>query len=247
MPRVSTLPAFRHAVTNFDVVDLAVDVEPAALHAARGSIATSGLLLVGEVHGVAQNPMVIRWLIRLLDLRWLALEWPTEVADVARAFVADGVVHDHEWLGWGDGRVTAGHLAVLGRLAGERAAFDFLGFDAMPWTPLGPGESEWTARDRRMAETVLARPLSGGCLVVAGNAHTGVAMTSNGVPMGSWSARSRPGLRTITIRYCRGGFYNLAGRRFPAWRRSRPTRLHLTGQALVLDLPHPTEAIVMQG
>ena len=175
------------------------------------------------MHGVAQNPLVIRGLISLLELRWLALEWPAEIVEVAEAFIEDGVVHDHEWLGWGDGRVTAGHLAVLRRLAAERAAFDFLGFDTMPWTPPRPGESEWTARDRRMAETVLARPLSGGCLVVAGNAHTGVSTTSNGVPMGAWLARSRPGLRTITIRYGHGGFYNLGSRHFPMARSaSRP-------------------------
>ena len=75
-----------------------------------------------------------------------------------------------------------------------------------------------------MAETVLDRPLPGGCLVVAGNAHTRLTTTSNGVPMGAWLARSRPGLRTVTIRYGHGGFYNLGSRRFPAWR------------------PHPTDA-----
>jgi hypothetical protein len=165
MPRVSTLPEFRDAVAGFTVEDLPIDVEPAALQAARSSIAPCGLML-GEVHGVA------------------------------------------------------------------------------PWMPPGPGESEWTARDRRMAETLLARQLSGGCLVVAGNAHTGLVATSDGVPMGAWLARSRPGLRTITIRYGHGGFYNLGSRRFPESRRG-PTRLHLTGETLVLDLPHPTEAIVM--
>lgn len=244
MSRVSTLPEFRHAVAGFEVEDLPVVIEPAARQAAQDAIATSGLLMLGEVHGVAQNPLLIRWLIRLLGLHWLALEWPTEIVDVARVFVEDGVLHDHEGLGWGDGRVTAGHLAVLRRLTAEQAAFDFLGFD-VSWSPPRPGESEWTARDRRMAETVLARPLPGGCLVVAGNAHTGVSTTSDGVPMGAWLARSRPALRTVTIRYGGGGFYNLASRRFPASHSSRPTRLHMAGKSLVIDLPHPTEATVM--
>ena len=242
---MSTLPAFRDAVTDFDVVDLAVDVEPAAWHAARDAIAASGMVLLGEVHGVAQNPLLIRWLMHSLELRWLALEWATEVADIAQSFVEDGVLHDHEALGGGDGRVTAGHLAVLHRLAAERATFDFFGFDAEPCTAPGPGESAWSARDRAMAETVLARLLPGGCLVVAGNAHTGMSSTSHGTPMGAWLARARPALRAITIRYGPGGFYNLASRRFSARRHSRSTQFHLASEALLVDLPDPTEAAVL--
>ena len=96
-----------------------------------------------------------------LGLRWLASEWPTEVAEIARSFVEDGVLRDHEGLGAGDGRVTAGHLAVLRGLAAERE-LGFFGFDTAPCTSPGPGESEWDARDRAMAEAVL-----GGCLVGA--------------------------------------------------------------------------------
>jgi hypothetical protein len=43
MPRVSTLPEFRDAVEGFKVEDLPIDVEPAALQAARSSLASCGL------------------------------------------------------------------------------------------------------------------------------------------------------------------------------------------------------------
>ena len=44
----------------------------------------------------------------------LALEWPGDFTPVIRAFLASGTLADHWWLWGGDGRVTAGHLAVLG-------------------------------------------------------------------------------------------------------------------------------------
>lgn len=50
---------------------------------------------------------MIRELVGLLDLRWMALEWPRELDDTVRAFVDTGVLHDHPILGRGGG-ATAG-------------------------------------------------------------------------------------------------------------------------------------------
>lgn len=81
-----------------------------------------------------------------------------------------------------------------------------------------------------MADAVLDRHLGGGGLVVAGNAHTPLVEASNGIPMGSRLARALPGLRTVTIRYRRGHYYNLGARRFVRARRPRP--LGLSGRAV---------------
>lgn len=69
--------------------------------------------LLGEVHGVRENPLLARALMQVFGLRRLALEWPEDLAPVTEAFQATGTLEDH-WLLWaGDGRMTAGHLAVL--------------------------------------------------------------------------------------------------------------------------------------
>ena len=52
--------------------------EPSAVGAARQSLDDSGLLLLGEVHGVAENPLLIRALMQAFGLTSLALEWPME-------------------------------------------------------------------------------------------------------------------------------------------------------------------------
>jgi hypothetical protein len=93
-------------------------IEPSALAAARRSLEESGFLLLGEVHRGRENPLVIRALMRAFGLSGLALEWPEGLASVAGAFLAGERPADHPLLWFGDGRITAGHLAVLR----ERAA-----------------------------------------------------------------------------------------------------------------------------
>ena len=56
------------------VADLDLVTEPAALAAAQRSLDDSGLLLLGEVHGVRENPLLIRALMQAFGLTSLALE-----------------------------------------------------------------------------------------------------------------------------------------------------------------------------
>ena len=60
VPSVASLEDLRRAVTGFSVEDLGLVIEPPALAAARRSLDESCLLLLGEVHGVRENPLVIR-------------------------------------------------------------------------------------------------------------------------------------------------------------------------------------------
>ena len=115
---MTSLDTLHRAVAEFPVADLGLVIEPPALAAARRSLDSAGLLLLGEVHGVRENPLLIRALMQAFGLTSLALEWPEDLAPVIRAFLAGQTLADH-WFVWGgDGRITAGHLAVLA----ERAA-----------------------------------------------------------------------------------------------------------------------------
>jgi hypothetical protein len=111
------LDAFHNAVAEFAVADLGLVIEPQALAAARRSLDSSGLLLLGEMHGVRENPLLIRALMQVLGLTSLALEWPEDLAPLIQAFPASETLADHPWLWGGDGRITAGHLAVLAERA----------------------------------------------------------------------------------------------------------------------------------
>jgi len=231
------------AAAGFAVTDLGLVIEPPALAAARRSLEESGLLLLGEVHGVRENPLVIRSLMQALGLGGLALEWHEDLALAAGAFLAGGRLADHPLLWSGDGRITAGHLAVLR----ERAAAGPLSLTLFDGT-MGEGWT-WSQRDEAMGRRILAAPAAAaGTLVVAGNAHTPTARTGLGVPLGACLAGQRPGVREIRISYGGGRFYNIQPRRFRRriGLRRRWATLCERGGGLVLDLPAAGEAVVPQ-
>jgi hypothetical protein len=240
MPGVASLRELRRAVAEFPVADLPLMIEPAARAAAQRSLDESGLLLLGEVHGVAENPLLIRALLAEFGLSGLALEWADELEPAVSAFLDGGPLEDHRVLWPGDGRITAGHLAVL-RDRAAAGPFRLTLFDG----PI-PADASWSERDAAMAERVLAGAAPG-TLVVAGNAHTQVRPIELGVPMGALLAQRRPGVAEIRISYAAGGYYNVEPRRFGGQHRpgGRP-RLSLGDGRLVLELPSATEAVVPQ-
>ncbi len=239
MPGVASVAAVQRAVDEFDVSSFHLDIEPAALAAARGSLDRTGLLLLGEVHGVRQNPQVVRALMVALEVTGLAMEWPADLAGAISGFLASGQVPDHHQLWGGDGRITAGHLAML------RERFTAVRLEALTLFD-GVNEVGWSRREAAMADRILAAsgPASG-TLVSAGNVHTHLAPIGLGVPLGARLAERRPGVRAIRIRYGSGGYYNLTPQRFRhGWTMRRQARLHTEGNALVLDLPRPVQARV---
>jgi hypothetical protein len=169
MPGVGTLEELERAIDETDVDGLVLDTEPSALDAARRSLEESGLLLLGEVHGVQENPLIIRALMRRLELRGLGLEWHEELSQVVGSFASGAPLKDHPWLWSGDGRITAGHLALLRALAAAGSPGPLL-FDVT----MDAG-ADWSDRDLLMAQRILAADAAEPRLIVAGNLHTRLA------------------------------------------------------------------------
>jgi hypothetical protein len=239
MPGVASLEEFQRAVDEFDITSSRLTIDPAALAAARQSLDQSGLLLLGEVHGVRQSPLLARALMAALDVTGLALEWPAGLATAVSGFFADGRVPDHPELWGGDGRITAGHFALLReRFLAQRLQALTL-FD-------GVSETGWSQRESAMAERILnGQGPATRTLVVAGNAHTALTPTMLGVPLGARLAEWRPGVRAIQVRYGNGTYYNLSPQRFKQqYSLRRRARLRTEGSGLVLDLPAPAQAWV---
>jgi hypothetical protein len=241
MPGVASLEAFERAAARFEITELKLMIEPSAEAAVRRSLDESGLLLLGEVHGIRENPLIIRALMQAFGLSGLALEWPGDLAGVIGAFVAGNTLADHPLLWLGDGRITAGHLAVL-RERARAGQLDLGLFDG-----IADADWSWSQRDEAMAELILAgATAASGTLAVAGNAHTPTSPTSHGIPLGACLSRKRPGVLEIRITYGRGGFYNLRPSQIhpsvSIW--PNQTRLYAEHGSLILELPTATEAIV---
>ncbi|MGW0806568.1 hypothetical protein [Nonomuraea sp. NPDC002799] len=231
MPAVDTLDGLMRAVAEFGTDDYELPFEPEALDRARRSVEESGLVLLGEMHGVRENPLVIGALMRLLGLTCLALEWPEDLKPQLDAYLSDGAALDHPLWWLGDGRVTAGHLAVLG-------AFEELTvtlFDGGMFT------GDWSQRDALMAERVLAARAEP-ALVVAGNAHTPTSPSDLGLPMGACLASARPAVTEVRIDYGTGSFYNMEPRHLRGYCAAAGLRLAESGP--VVGLPEFGEATV---
>ncbi len=241
MPRVASLEALERAAAGFEVTDLKLMIEPSAEVAVRRSLDESGLLLLGEVHGVRENPLLVRALMLAFGLDSLALEWPGDLAGAVGAFLAGGPLPDHPMLWLGDGRLTAGHLSVLrGRARAGQLRLTL--FDEITGA-----DRSWSERDEAMAGRVLGHATAAsGTLVVAGNAHTPTGSTPEGVPLGACLHQRRPGIREIRISYGRGGYYNLQPRHFHPGISIWPSQVRLFQEhgTLILELPAATEATV---
>lgn len=241
----------RQAVARFDVEEMRLVCDDDALAAARASLRDSGLLLLGESHGVAENPRIIAALLHQLGVRSLALEWEEELRVVLDPFLSGApLADDPERMWFGDGRLTAGHFAVLRELhaAGPLDLILFVGVIDAELTADGEVTFDWSQHDREMAERILAATVPGRpTLVVAGNAHTATEPHEYGTPMGACLLARRPGVREIRARY-RGGFYSVGPGRFDGPETPRPSSpdlaLRLEDGALVLDVSAATEAIV---
>ncbi|MEV4105045.1 hypothetical protein AB0J42_32795 [Nonomuraea sp. NPDC049649] len=230
MPGVDTIDGLTRAVADFDTSGFELPMEEAALERARRSLLETGLLLLGEIPGVRENPLVILRLMRELELGSLALEWHADLTLELYTYLRHGTpLESPQW--WaGDGRVTAGHLAVLRQLAPITVTL----FD-------GDSPGDWSAGESAMARRVLDT-VAAPTLVVAGSEHTGLTPNRLGVPMGACLARVRPGLESIRVHYGRGALYRMGRRSIDA--PAAASGLRISDGELIVGLPEFTEATV---
>jgi hypothetical protein len=226
---VSAPEDFAAAVRTHRFGEFAFDDDAVAL--ARLSLAEAGLLVIGEPHGVYQTPGVLYSLACALDTRALAFEWSHEEMDEAvQGFLRGGSFHfERLWslpesaeFFCGDGRIAAGHFALIQRLRDEGRLDQVIVFDR-----LDPESPDPVARDREMAERLLAEwddraPL----LVLIGAFHAQLEPTA-GETTAMHLARDRPGLRPAMLDYSGGQcwsrkLHDVSGPMLPA-----PIRLRL--------------------
>lgn len=240
MPVLGTFQALREAVQTRTGSAIEVVFDPDAVQLVDRALAEGGTLLLGECHGVAENPAIIRALVDRFAIGTVALEWPAELSGVVDRWAHDGELIDDELLWLGDGRVTAEHLVALRELMrdGVKIALFDRGYSA--------SSSTWSARDHRLAEAALAATETcDRALVVAGNAHTPLTDTRHGTPMGVWIARARPGVQQVAINYGSGRLFNLGEQMLPDRFAAEPTaRLCVADGCLELRLPRATAASV---
>ena len=201
--------AFEAAVDAYDLEAVPLD-ETRLAPLREALVASEGLLLVGESHGVEQTPAVLHALIRALGIRRLALEWSDdELGDiVASGFESLWDLPPEAEAFSGDGRFTAGHVAAA---------------EARPRSTscvLLDRASSGEERSLELGERLLAARRPGvPLLAVLGASH---AVAAKGTAA-SRLVQAVPGLRPVLLRWSGGrcwfhGERDLDGRlpEFPA-------------------------------
>lgn len=209
---VSSSPAaFAAAVAEHPFAEFPFDHD--ALARAAASVAAAGLLIVGEPHGVRETPSALYALAVALGTRAVGFEWSyEEMEQPTQAFLRNGsfdfrelwsLAADSEFF-CGDGRITAGHFALLERLRREGRLDQVIVFDRLDPAPVEDWAEQVRIRDAAMAERLLAEwsrnhPL----LVLTGAFHARVE-ADEGTPMAAHLARSLPGVQPAMLDYAAG-------------------------------------------
>jgi len=208
---ISSPARFAAAVGAHPFSDITFEAD--ALDGARASLRAANLLIVGEPHGVRETPSVLYALAVALGIRALAFEWSHEEVDATvQGFLRDGSFDfDRLWslptsseFFCGDGRVTAGHFALLQRLYTEGRIDQVIVFDRLDPEPPGDWESQVRAREPELAARLLNEwdrrlPL----LVLTGAFHAQF-QAAEGEPMTAYLARELPGLQPAMLDYSAG-------------------------------------------
>ena len=169
--------------------------------------------MIGEAHGVRETPSVLYALAVALDARAVAFEWSHEETDgPLQTFLGRGSFDfDELWslsadaeFFCGDGRITAGHFALLERLRREERLAQAIVFDR-----LYPESAEDWAEHVRMREPEMAARLlaewdrRSPLLVLTGAFHAQLE-AAEGEPMAAYLAESLPTLQPAMLDYASG-------------------------------------------
>ncbi len=205
--------AFIEAIKHTQILEIDTDFDEHAVKALESELADTKLFLLGETHGVRENPDIIYTLFKKFGFRNLALEWEPSLKEKAERFLNGEVLDFDSVKDIPDGRITAGHFALLKKLKEEGLLEKLVCFDQ-------GGATSWDKRDENMARNIIQNLTETSTLVVAGKQHTKtepIIFDDEKVenhPMGENIKKQIPNVPSGKIKYLTGQFHNYGTRDF---------------------------------
>jgi len=199
---------FIEGISTVSIEEIPTEFDELAVERLNDSLERNNLFIVGEMHGVKENVNVIYTLFKKFGFRQLALEWEPELKDVAEKFLSGGELNFNAIKNSSDGRVTAGHFALMRKLKSEGMLAGLVCFDG------GSDGEGWNARDAAMAKNILNSLSEVPTLVVAGNFHTKTEVfhlndeSIEQHPMGENIKKEIPDVAIGKIEYLTGQYHN---------------------------------------
>lgn len=206
--------SFIEAVSSVSIMEIPAKFEESTIIQLIEKLRSTKLFILGEMHGVKENVDVIYTIFKKFGFRQLALEWAPELKYVAEKFLESGTVDFDAIKDSPDGRITAGHFALIKKLKSEGLLDGLICFDG------GSGGKGWNARDAAMAKNILTALSDKPTLVVAGNLHTKTEPVTfdnepdEQHPMGENVIKEIPDVASGKIAYLEGQFHNYGVKEF---------------------------------
>ncbi len=200
--------SFLEAISTTSIAEIPISFDESAVQRLASNLENSKVLILGEMHGVKENVDVIYTLFKKFGFRQLALEWEPELKEVVEKYLKSGELDFNPMQDSPDGRITAGHFALLKKLSSEGMLEGLVCFDG------ASAREGWNARDAAMAKNILTNLSGGPTLVVAGNLHakteTIIFSDESGErhPMGENVKNEIPDVATGGIEYISGHYHN---------------------------------------
>lgn len=247
-------PEFGEAVQRSPINELPMDFDEVVVAQAKQQLDSTGIFLLGEVHGVKENADIIYTLMKQLGCRGLALEWFEGLSPTIEHFLQTGELEIIEPLASSsEGNITAGHFALLRKLKSEGMLEKLILFDPI----LSPNANESgqgaELRDEGMAANLMHHlDRSIPTLIVAGNVHTNINQTGEDGnikardPMGFHLRKNNPSINTGMINYQSGNYFNIGVKTFEGEYsyNSQPSFNRNSSGNYVFNLPNAHPAIV---
>lgn len=251
--------AFRRAIEATTIQELPTIIDQRLLNKLKATVQRTGLVLLGEIHGVQENPLIIYTLIKHLGCRGLALEWRGSLKSVVQAFIETGQLAYDAIEDTQDGRITAGHFALLRQLHTEGLLEQLILFDIdfQQWLVDTHPRNFWNKRDTMMATNILTEKAADvPLLVVSGNAHIRLSLRDRLLmtlqmqnipkPMGEHIRARLPATPSIIIKYLSGHYHNISLKTIRASRtRSTQSRFYRRWfNRYIYELPEAHAAVI---
>ncbi len=203
--------AFVEAISDTKVNLIDFDFENKSMETFIAQLQEAPIFLLGEVHGVKENIDVIYTLVKKFGFRNIALEWDQNLQSVLEEYLMSGEIAFPLIMDSCDGRVTAGHFALIKKLNEEGVLDNVVCFDQQA------PDRRTNSRDKNMAEMILGRKSGGRILVIAGNLHakTQPIVLNNSVfrPMGEFIKETQ-NVIAGEIKYLSGEYENIGVKTF---------------------------------
>lgn len=239
---------FMESIKSIRIKEVETDFEEQCVNSLNHELNTTKLFLLGETHGVKENPDIIYTLFRKFGFKQLALEWNKKLQTSIEKFLETGNLDFEAIKNSSDGRITAGHFALLKKLKNDGLLESIICFDEES------SSDGWDVRDANMAKNILSNLSDSTTLVVAGNLHTKVTsitfdnQETEHHTMGENVKKQITNVQSGEIKYFVGQFHNFGTGEF----RPKPENIELpsakfyksTKGVYIFELPEAHVAIV---